>query len=368
MKFDSFAEALLEKIMLSLGNWHQDNVLKNITNPTPPREKTFREKLSHRIAMRPEEFPRWALQQAVGNYNNLKPYMEGLNTMYRLLEDEQSKSLMVDLVAFKLISFIFVKLPLSNAEYKAKLQAIMQAGDKSAKVTTESSWNLEKFDLTKFGYDVKLFFVPQGIMNTFITEQYKYTAPAITIQVEKGDVVIDAGGCWGDTALYFASKTGNGGKVYSFEFIPGNLELFKKNLSLNPTLEPIIEVVQNPLWDKAKTDTYFIDKGPASQVSFDKIPGYTGATTTETIDHLVESKGLQQLNFIKMDIEGAEPYALAGAEQSIRKFKPKLAISIYHSMDDFQGIIQYLHNLNVGYKFYLGHAMWNADETVLFAV
>jgi len=43
------------------------------------------------------------------------------------------------------------------------------------------------------------------------------------IQAEAGDVVIDAGACFGDTALYFANKVETEGIVYSSEFLPANL-------------------------------------------------------------------------------------------------------------------------------------------------
>ena len=69
---------------------------------------------------------------------------------------------------------------------------------------------------------------------------------------------------------------------------------------------------------------------------------------------------------IKTDIEGAEPFALRGAEETLRKFKPKLAISIYHSMDDFVNIVKQINELNLGYQFYLGHYTIFGSETILF--
>jgi hypothetical protein len=69
-----------------------------------------------------------------------------------------------------------------------------------------------------------------------------------------------------------------------------------------------------------------------------------------------------------MDIEGAELSALKGGIETIKRFRPKLAISIYHSLDDFINIAAYLKALNLGYKFYLRHGTIFNEETVLLAV
>ena len=68
-----------------------------------------------------------------------------------------------------------------------------------------------------------------------------------------------------------------------------------------------------------------------------------------------------------MDIEGAESLALNGAIKTIKKYRPKLAIAIYHSMNDFVSIPLWLKELDLDYKFYLGHYTLHAEETILFA-
>ena len=69
-----------------------------------------------------------------------------------------------------------------------------------------------------------------------------------------------------------------------------------------------------------------------------------------------------------MDIEGAELPALKGAEMSIRRFKPKLAISVYHKQEDIWKIQHWIEGLDLGYRFYLRHFTIHAEETVLFAI
>jgi hypothetical protein len=91
-------------------------------------------------------------------------------------------------------------------------------------------------------------------------------------------------------------------------------------------------------------------------------------TITTTIDDTVRELGLPRVDFIKMDIEGAELNALKGAEHSIREFYPKLAISLYHSIEDFSTIPRYLTSLGLNYKYYLEHHTIYENETVLFAV
>ena len=79
----------------------------------------------------------------------------------------------------------------------------------------------------------------------------------------------------------------------------------------------------------------------------------------------------EDVTLIKMDIEGSELSALMGAEKIIKRCFPKLAICVYHRVDDFITIPQYIRSLSsdkIRYKFYMRHhAAWMA-ETVLYAI
>ncbi|MBK8611207.1 MAG: FkbM family methyltransferase [Chitinophagaceae bacterium] len=76
---------------------------------------------------------------------------------------------------------------------------------------------------------------------------------------------------------------------------------------------------------------------------------------------------MDKVDFIKMDIEGAELNAIMGAKGTLVKYRPKLAIAIYHSLSDFYTIAEFIKSLDLGYKFYLQHTTIHAEETVLFA-
>jgi len=72
--------------------------------------------------------------------------------------------------------------------------------------------------------------------------------------------------------------------------------------------------------------------------------------------------------FIKMDIEGAELNALKGAEDTIKNNAPKLAICIYHQLNDFWEIPMYLKRIMPEYSFYVRHHQFDIGGTVLYAV
>jgi hypothetical protein len=72
--------------------------------------------------------------------------------------------------------------------------------------------------------------------------------------------------------------------------------------------------------------------------------------------------------YITMDIEGSEIEALKGCEQTIRKHKPALAISVYHRISDLWNVPLYIESLGVGYKMYLRNYTGYPAETILYAV
>ena len=85
----------------------------------------------------------------------------------------------------------------------------------------------------------------------------------------------------------------------------------------------------------------------------------------DTIEHIL---GDVRPTFIKMDIEGSELRALKGAEQSIHKYRPKLAISIYHRPEDIFTLPDLLLSYHPDYKFYLRHYSLGYFDTVLYAI
>ncbi len=182
------------------------------------------------------------------------------------------------------------------------------------------------------GFDINIAF-------TFYIKQYFYESNGVSIQPEKGDYALDIGACCGDTALIFADAVGDNGHVYTFDFMETHIRIIQKNLQQNPELSKNITLFPYGVSDKSnnaqpleKTNDNVL--APAAQL--DAQGELKQATIpTVSIDDLHKKGKIEKVNFIKMDIEGSELAALHGAKKTIKKFTPKLAISIYHRDDDF---------------------------------
>jgi FkbM family methyltransferase len=216
------------------------------------------------------------------------------------------------------------------------------------------------------GLPIRLHAHHLNIINTFMYHQYRYVKAEPPIAARAGDVVIDGGGCWGDTALYFAHAVKPGGKVLSFEFEPENVAILRANLEINPDLKPLVRVVDRALWDRSGERLSFQCFGPGTSVVRGVQNGELWAETV-CIDDLVKEGEVDRVDFIKLDVEAAELRTLQGATSTLTRFRPRLAISLYHSLDDFVTIPAFLKSLDLNYEFFLGHFTIHKEETVLFA-
>ncbi|MES9774938.1 FkbM family methyltransferase [Priestia megaterium] len=88
-----------------------------------------------------------------------------------------------------------------------------------------------------------------------------------------------------------------------------------------------------------------------------------------SIDNLVKETHIPKIDFIKVDIEGTEINTLKGTIEIIQAFFSKLTTAIHHQIKDFANVVNFIEDLNLGYKFYPGHyRIIYAQKTILFAV
>lgn len=309
-----------------------------------------------------------ARQTVAAGLNFVEPHLGNLEWIHAALADEQSKEILVQLVAFRALGHRKVKLPTNTPEFWKVRQQGNQIPHGDEELDAEFlGRKLHQRSLASFGYPIQMFSGPGACYTTFVHEQYRCKTSKGPIECAAGDIAIDAGGCYGDTALYFAHKVGPSGKVASFEFLPVNLSVFRRNLELNPDLASRIRLYENPVYSDSGQKLFVIGNGPGTRVVPESLDPNASKVETLKIDDLVSRGDFPRIDFIKMDIEGAELEALKGSESTLRRFKPKLAITVYHDFQDLWTIPQFLDGCGLRYQFYLRHFTIHAEETVLFA-
>ena len=293
----------------------------------------------------------------------LKEFIDVYNN---LLDDDYSKQTYLNVLQYRLNHNFGLASALQSPSREVIDKISVKDSDK-IKVWGQQS-ELEQINLSALGFDLRCYSSPMSVY--FITEQYSYQRDGVDIDIKNGDTVIDGGACYGDTALYFAHKVGEKGKVFSFEFLNENLSVFRKGLDLNPRLKDRIKILNNALHSDSNTDLYVYENGPGTFCSTEKIAWGGGSPymiKTKSIDDLVKEEGLEKVDFIKMDIEGSELVALKGAKRTICQYKPNLAICIYHKIEDFYMIPKYIKQIVPEYKLYVKHHTDMEWETVLYA-
>jgi FkbM family methyltransferase len=291
--------------------------------------------------------------------------IEKLSIVYDLLCDQYSKDFFIWVILYRLFDVVKIRFPFYYSRDFANFDLY-----NSFKINNDFlSLNngkiiLNCFSLNKIGWDLRLWSKVTSIIVNFVNQQYKYRN---IVTVSPGDYIIDGGACFGDTTLYFAHLTGLTGRVFAFEMVEENLSVYHKSLDLNPKFKNNIELIQKPLFSVSGADLLLHFSGAGSYVEPVKTIEET-AWSSIAIDDLVKDNGIKKIDFIKFDIEGSELEALKGAKETIQRFKPKLAICIYHKDEDLWTIPLLIKSILPEYKLYLDHHTVMSYETILYAI
>ncbi|MEM2030860.1 MAG: FkbM family methyltransferase [Archaeoglobaceae archaeon] len=203
-------------------------------------------------------------------------------------------------------------------------------------------WKGKKFKLPKaVAYTLETTFIMGGM----------YSIPEC--HVSQGDIVFDVGAHFGFFSYYALQKGAK--KIYAFEPNPYVFEILKEHANI---------------WDKEKIEPFCLALSSFEGEAILMIPKgkelYGWATINETrtetekrkiktttIDKFVEENNIEKVDFIKIDTEGYEREIIKGAKKTIRKFKPKMAISAYHLPDDKEKIPELVLSIRDDYRFKL---------------
>ncbi len=180
------------------------------------------------------------------------------------------------------------------------------------------------------------------------------------LNCDESDVIVDLGAYTGDSVLDYIHTYGAYKKIYAYEITPSVYQTLHQNLSKYPEMIPLRKGVGS------KRGKMFVNDGPHK--AGNKLLGQ-GDYEVEvvTLDEDIQ----EAISVIKMDIEGGEKDAIAGAESHIKSEKPRMLVSSYHLPEDIFEIPRLIDSIRDDYRFYMRFngrgCLWPCDY-VLFAV
>lgn len=300
--------------------------------------------------------------EKVHTINWLFENQENIFRARQLLSDERSKDLFTKLIEFRLVGHHCLRIPLgfdlTSPDYTEYRKAERDCSSESQFSKTIGFESIRHYEMEV--NNKRLIVDCMGLEYILYRKQYFFNREKISIEPRTGDHIIDAGACTGESTAVFSLVAGNDGRVHAFDPIADHVDILNHNVLQFETQNT--EVHAFGISDANYTSPPLRINGysPGFRADFSKIP-------TRTIDFLVNSGIVKKVDFIKMDIEGSEAAALLGARQTIAKFKPKLAISLYHKPSDIFEIPLLINHLFPFYdQFYLDHYSIHQWETVLY--
>ena len=185
------------------------------------------------------------------------------------------------------------------------------------------------------------------------------------IELSETEVFLDVGAYRGDAIIDFFRRTqGKYERIIAFEPDPKTRSILMDIIAINKIGN--VEVHSKAAWNKHDVLMFHDGREGGSRIPENSGPVLPhNQIEVDSIDSILQGR---RVTYIAMDIEGAEHNAILGAEQTIKKWKPKMAVSVYHKREDMFDILLLLKSFVPDYKFYLRHYTNNQTDTILYAI
>lgn len=188
------------------------------------------------------------------------------------------------------------------------------------------------------------FFNPDVYLPEFQREMFREESRDMEAwwNVNANDVVVDVGAGTGSWALPAAAQ---GASIICFECDPMRVHALRANVAVNKDMQMTID--SRGLYSKeCELDMDMNSSSVMLQLGYNP----TQRVKMVTLDQL--NVPSSKIDYLKIDVEGAELHVLAGAEQTIRKYKPKIIcechVFIVPNIDGY--VLGWLNRLELGYK------------------
>ena len=161
--------------------------------------------------------------------------------------------------------------------------------------------------------------------------------------------------------MFFSRKVGRDGRVYAFEPVPESFDVLRMRCAGRRN----VEVFQLALSDTAGRTSIFVPGDDLQQASLARHAGGSWKNCDRVVEHVVDALALDEwvdkrvpgrVDFIKLDVEGAEYKVLQGAEATIRRFRPLIFMEVFRDWmrpfgHDLPDLARALEALGYGYVY-----------------
>ena len=163
------------------------------------------------------------------------------------------------------------------------------------------------------------------------------------------DTVVDAGAHVGEFTRW-ALKQG-AERVIAIEPNPDNIICLERNFA-DEIAAGKVTIVRAGIWDETGKLQLKIHEHITSRSTLMGMSGVSHSVTVPVrpLDAVLDELGVEKVDFIKMDIEGAEQRALAGAGRTIERFRPRMALCTYHEENDPVAIPEIVLRIHSDYR------------------
>jgi FkbM family methyltransferase len=208
-----------------------------------------------------------------------------------------------------------------------------------------------KISVPKYNYKVLCPIKKEEIINMTIREDdiIEHFTP------KQGDIVIDIGANIGRYTIISSKRVGTKGKVVAIEAHPGNFEILNRNIKLNQ-LTNIIPLNYAAYSKETKIKLYVPDEESGYTI-YHTLMERTGKKFVEvnanTLDYLLQLNEIRQeeVNWIKIDVEGAELEVLKGATNVLSKSKDIALLIEVHGQNNYRPLVEFLSSYNFKIEF-----------------
>lgn len=234
----------------------------------------------------------------------------------------------------------------SAPRYRAERRKLRAKLARSARIVEEDG------DVVRWEIAGERYWMPRGsgILPGMLADQKRAVYEAAGGGVEAGDVVLDCGANAGLFTLHALER--GAAHVVAIELSPRNLECLRRNLAAEVRAGRVA-IVGKGVWDK--DDALPLRMQPGNSAADSVALGYRGSrhgptVPVTTLDAIVRELGLRTVDYIKMDVEGAEREALRGAAETLRRFHPQMTIAMEHRFEDPRDIPRVVSEVCPGYR------------------